>query len=79
MPSSINWRVRDSVKGIPDGTILTQIPEMKAKSSIQSTLSVLRRNAPNNRFVVCNHDGKQIILKVGRDIIPHSVGVSDRK
>lgn len=76
---SRHWTVRKQIGDVPRGTILKQIGDKSIEVSVRSTLSLLRRNTPNTRFVVCNYRDKQIILRVGRDVIPHSVGVLPTK
>lgn len=73
------WKTTNQYKNLQQGTIVGQIKDMDIKSSLRSTLMTLRRANPDSRFVVCDNDGDQIILKVGRDILPHSVGVTPNR
>ena len=71
----VYWSLLNDIKELSKHTVIEQVSDMKVKSSIRSNLTVLRRGNPHSKFVVCDIDGKQVILKVGRDIVPHSVGV----
>lgn len=71
----VYWRTVKEINEIPQHSVVEQVSDMNIKSSILSNLTVLRRGSPHSKFVVCDNDGKQVILVVGRDIIPHSTGV----
>lgn len=71
----VYWSLLKDIQDASKYTVIEQINDLKLKSSILSNLTALRRGNPHSKFVVCDVDGKQVILKVGRDIIPHSIGV----
>ena len=73
------WKITEQYKKISTGTVVGQVKDVSVKSSLRSTLTVLRRANPGSKFVVCDSGGDQIILKVGRDILPHSVGVNPNR
>ena len=78
MRSIRQWKTLCETKGIPAGSVIEEIHPANVKSKITQTLSLLRKNKPNERYAICNHNGDQLIFKVGRDIIPYSVGVGTR-
>lgn len=73
------WKTTEQYKNLNEGTVVGQVKDMEIKTSLRSTLTSLRRGNPDSKFVVCDNDGDQIILKVGRDILPHSVGVNPNR
>lgn len=75
MKASRQWKIKSSVKSMEPGLVVDEIPRMNLNSKTSETLNLMRRNAPNANFVVCKHNDSQVILRVGRDIVPYSVGV----
>ena len=48
-------------------------------SSTEGTVRSLLKMNPHQNLIVCNDGGQQCILQVGRDVIPYSYGVGDKK
>tara|TARA_R100000329_G_scaffold77500_1_gene66584 strand:+ start:549 stop:782 length:234 start_codon:yes stop_codon:yes gene_type:complete len=74
------WKtIRQIDNDIPAGSVLSQVRNMDIVSSTNGTMQNMLRMNPNKSLVVVDHGGKQKILQVGRDIIPHSQGVGSRR
>ena len=72
------WKTKENLTSIKGGTVLDEIPRMNLNSRTSEALGIMCRNSPNARFVVCEHNDSQVILRVGRDVIPYSIGVGHK-
>jgi len=77
--STMKWKVVKKVESLDEGTVLEEIPMMSINSETTESLRILNRHAPNQNFIVCSHNNNQVILKAGRDVIPYSRGVSNKR
>ena len=77
--STKQWKLLSNVDGIDKGQVVEEVPLMSVNSDTTESLRILNRHAPNQTYVVCRHNNNEIILKVGRDVIPYSRGVNHKR
>ena len=79
MKAHRQFKVISKDSDISEGTILSEIPHFMLSSTTSSTLAVLQKTNPSHKYVVCKYNQRQVIFKMGRDIIPYSVGIGGKQ
>ena len=75
----MKWITVGNKQEVPKGIVLSQINRLDFRSLTQSKLKEIMKNNPHSSVVVLDYRGKQKIMEIGRDVIPYSQGVGDRR